>query len=427
MGHAVCWNCFEDSYLAAISKKNGNKVACSVCGNKRRKGFTVEELGKELEPVIRENFQLGEFYRKFSGEDDDHGYEEQEGDDLNYVVQEVLGQYFEFEDEIVDAVIDAEDVWPPDGDIPFFDTTSNYVHVPIRAGSLHDQWRCLGEELKHRRRFFCEQANELFGWVFQGIDKVVSRHPIAKEASVVRELPVGTEIYRARVCDDHLQQRMFDAPFKEVGPPPKEFASEGRMNPKGVVVLYTALERDTCLAEIRPSIGHRVVSIALETIRPLRILDFSWLADALDRRNQSYFQPDYMRVVERGVFLKHLSYLISQPVVPGKEYEYLITQAMGEYLAHVHPEPFDGVMFDSVQQQAGRNIVLFPDNSLLTAEVDELFGVKYVAGSVTLHAITGLSYSHEVEDVYVDNQGEVLALNGFDDHDHDYDYDEVEL
>lgn len=178
---------------------------------------------------------------------------------------------------------------------------------------------------------------------------------------------------------------------------------------------------------IRPSIGHRVVSIALETIRPLRILDFSWLADALDRRNQSYFQPDYMRVVERGVFLKHLSYLISQPVVPGKEYEYLITQAMGEYLAHVHPEPFDGVMFDSVQQQAGRNIVLFPDNSLLTAEVDELFGVKYVAGSVTLHAITGLSYSHEVEDVYVDNQGEVLALNGFDDHDHDYDYDEVEL
>lgn len=415
MGHAVCWNCFEDPYLAAKARKNGNKVACSVCGNKRRKGFTVEELGKELEPVIRENFQLGEFYRKFSSNDDDRGHEEQEGEGLNDIVQGVLGQYFGFEDEIVDAVIDAEDVWPQDGDVPFFDCTSYYVPIPIRASELHDRWRYLGDELRHRRRFFSEQANELFGWVFQGIDEVVSRLPVAKGTSVVRELPVGTVIYRARVCDDHLLQQMFDAPFKEVGPPPKEFANEGRMNPKGVVLLYAALEIDTCLAEIRPSIGQRAVSIALETIRPLRILDFSWLADALDRRNQSYFQPDYTRVVERGVFLSHLSYLISQPVIPGKEYEYLITQAMSEYLAHVHPEPFDGVMFGSVQKQAGRNIALFPDNSLLTDEAEELFGIKYVLDSVTLHAITGLTYSHEVENVYVGDKGEVLVLNGFDD------------
>jgi hypothetical protein len=41
--------------------------------------------------------------------DDKDGWE-QEGDPLSDVVQEILGQYFEFNDEIVEAVVSAEDV-----------------------------------------------------------------------------------------------------------------------------------------------------------------------------------------------------------------------------------------------------------------------------------------------------------------------------
>lgn len=50
----------------------------------------------------------------------------------------------------------------------------------------------------------------------------------------------------------------------------------------------------------------------------------------------------------REAFLRKLHNLISQPVVPGHEADYLITQTMAEYLAHVHQPHFDGIMFKSV-------------------------------------------------------------------------------
>ena len=51
--------------------------------------------------------------------------------------------------------------------------------------------------------------------------------------------------------------------------------------------------------------------------------------------------------------------VLRRPVVPGHEDEYLITQTLTEYLAHVHLPAFDGVIFQSVQRRGGANMVLF--------------------------------------------------------------------
>ena len=48
----------------------------------------------------------------------------------------------------MDAVIEAEDVWPPDGDVPFFDNTSNYVESRIKLTHYYAQWDHLLDELK---------------------------------------------------------------------------------------------------------------------------------------------------------------------------------------------------------------------------------------------------------------------------------------
>lgn len=88
---------------------------------------------------------------------------------------------------------------------------------------------------------------------------------------------------------------------------------------------------------------------------------------------------------------------------PGAIQNYLITQAIAEYLALKCKPGFDGVIFSSAQRAEGRNIVLFshaavkPTSSIVaTAGGFHLFGPKaadplsleYVPCSLILHSIT---------------------------------------
>src|SRR5579872_4335731 len=128
MGTAVCWQCVKDEYLQKIIQKQGMRQLCSVCG-KKRMAFTINELGGVLAPIIREHYEPGEQYRIFG--EDDHDSWAQEGDQLSHLVQDVLGQYFDFNDEIVDAVVDSEYVDERDGEIAFLDGTAYYVEKGI--------------------------------------------------------------------------------------------------------------------------------------------------------------------------------------------------------------------------------------------------------------------------------------------------------
>ena len=117
---------------------------------------------------------------------------------------------------------------------------------------------------------------------------------------------------------------------------------------------------------MRPALGGDTALVELQTTKPLRMLDFTRLQKS-HGEGLSYFQPNFTEEVERRAFLRRLHTLISQPVVPGREADYLITQTMAEYLAHVHQEPFDGILFKSVQRAGGINVVLFPERNLAVA------------------------------------------------------------
>jgi hypothetical protein len=59
----------------------------------------------------------------------------------------------------------------------------------------------------------------------------------------------------------------------------------------------------------------------------------------------SYFHPTFTEESAKRSFLQRLHVEISNPVIPGRESDYVITQTMAEYLAHVHNNPFDGIVF----------------------------------------------------------------------------------
>lgn len=379
---AICWKCLDDKYLSKTVKKAGERLKCSACRN-TRKAFTVERLGEMLEPILRQHIRLGHVIG-----DSEDGYK-QSGDPLSFWVQEVIGECYGLDEEIVAAVIDAEDVDVFDGEEPFFDDSASYESRPISISEYLSNWDAVSKDLKNARRFFNPLTKHLFDRLFRDVETMESWNTETRQyESVVRSFPVGTGLYRARKFDTVQLEEFYQDPLKFVGPPPPEKAFAGRMNVEGVVVFYGALDVETCLAEMRPPIGGSTAIIAVETTSQLRLLDFTRLEES--RKVLSYFQSDFIAEAERTGFLRHLHTLISQPIIPGRESEYLITQTLAEYLAYVHDKPLDGILFKSVQRKNGVNVVLFGTSTTSR----RTFPVRYVDKSFQIHSTQAITYEH---------------------------------
>lgn len=378
MCSAVCWRCIEDVHLQKAILEQGRPAQCSRCKKNSDNAFSAVDLAKLLDPI------LVQFIDPLSGGDRQEGY----GEPLSYYVQKVINQDLGFEDEIVRALIDNEDFRPQHGGEAFFDAAQDYATLTANIESLSAEWDSALDDLKYRRRFFSSAAAALFQKLFHEVETRQWWNAEKREAeSVVRNLPEASDVFRARICaSPTVIGDAYRDPLKYVGPPPLGQARAGRMNIEGIAVFYGAIELDTCLAEVRPALANDVAVIVLRTTRSLRLLDFTRLDDSF--RNWSYFQPDFAERRRQDEFLRHLQDLIAQPITPGQETSYLITQTMAEYLAHMHERPFDGILFKSVQHSCGTNIVLFPN-------ADNTFPLTYLDKSLMLFSTTSVQYKHK--------------------------------
>ena len=96
----------------------------------------------------------------------------------------------------------------------------------------------------------------------------------------------------------------------------------------------------------------------------------------------SVFDSSYIRRLEKAKFLKRLSDQITMPVMPGDEpIDYLVTQAIADYLADRTEPQLDGIIYRSIQNGGdGLNVALFhkssrvedlciPDGSVISANL----------------------------------------------------------
>lgn len=222
---------------------------------KNNNAFSYERLGKELEPIVREHFRLGPTVRKFY-DDDQEGWE-QEGDSLSDIVQPVLGQDVDDPDALVSALMDAEDYWPSDGEEAFYDDTQLYVSRKATPHAWIAEWHYLRDELAHRRRFFSDGARALFDRLLEGVaDLKLFDKDTDQWLPVVNELPLGTEVLRARADRSDSELRAFvETPSRERGAPPPEKAPTGRMNATGIAVFDGTLDSDTALPRCARHLG----------------------------------------------------------------------------------------------------------------------------------------------------------------------------
>jgi hypothetical protein len=199
----------------------------------------------------------------------------------------------------------------------------------------------------------------------------------------------GVTIYRARIVRGVEQFGNAD-----LTSPPSSAACNNRMSPAGISFFYGALDIDTAIAEVRPSVGDRIAVASFEVCRNLGVLDFSIIPEPT-----SPFSDSFAFRFEEFIlpFLEHFAEEISKPIrVDDALINYVPTQVFTEYLRFSTDGdgPLDGLVYGSSMRNGGKCVVLFkgPEISSENDCQESDSWLRYKGHSV--YEITGVEFQH---------------------------------
>lgn len=205
-----------------------------------------------------------------------------------------------------------------------------------------------------------------------------------KEISEYAECVIeeGTLLYRSReyTQDDFMRNARVkkiseqQAPFwgfdkKNCDAPPSRLAKEGRANAKGISYLYTTMDIETAILEMRPQMRKMYNIATIKVKKNGRIFDFTFLPDRPK-------EGEYINFLD----LHKLSEEFSKPNFGDKQ-EYLPTQCLCEYIRRLG---FDGIKFKSAVSAHGYNILFF-DTDEETRMYDITQSKVYRVNSLDIH------------------------------------------
>lgn len=382
----VGYECIGDKFLSAEMQASGKRRKCAYCG-KSAKGYRIMDIAERVDkafetfytPTANAMTSLEE--RLFNDRESQFEFE-RKGDPAMYAIADALSTENEIAEDIRQALDNKYCNWDPSDpqEETEFDEESHYARIGANDEIWQIDWKKFVKSLKSENRYFNHEGAIHLRKVFAGIHDMNTYDKRAE----VRDIGPNTSIsniFRARVfqSDEKLKEAL-KRPELQLGPPPSAFASNGRMNARGISVFYGALHESTALAEVRPPVGSQVMVGDFSIVRPLKVLDLTALEDV--SKNGSIFDPAYAGELERITFLGNLTAMLTKPVMPDDEvFEYLPTQAIADFLATEPDFKFDGIIFPSAQV-VGKlpNMVLFNKAS----RVDETPLSKRVVSHVQL-------------------------------------------
>lgn len=364
----ICTTCIGEPFLSARIENEGTQEVCTYCG-KENSCFTLEEVSDATETAIGQHFirtpvdpdPMEYAMIKHGGRGwCRHGYE----------IAPLIEDLLQTRTEVAGAVQRCLENRHADfdsaamGEETEFDSESHYEERrKVDTSYLDGMWAKFVSSLKTESRFINHSVRETLDGIFSGVETMQA----GREKEVIVKAGIGTAIpvlYRARWCrnDDELE-KILVSPDRELGPPPHHFSGANRMSARGISVFYGASSVATAIPEIRPPAGCNVVSAGFRIIRPLRLLNLPALESVWE--DGSYFDPNFINKRAQLAFLRTLSDLMTNPVLPGEEeFRYIPTQVIAEYLADSPQLALDGILYPSVQNpelpaSEHYNVVLF--------------------------------------------------------------------
>jgi len=368
----LCYHCLVEEFLRAEIKRAGKRGRCSYC-LKLAKSYTIEDMAERIDTAFEQHFiQLpddgnGDGEPAVSAIENAANIPEEVAKDIQAVLEDK-----HYDHEAAKC-----------GEECKFGSDSYYAEKGADEFAWQDEWRYFERSLKTEARFFSRIAAAHLTRIFGGMDKMSTTDgkPLVVDVGPDKSL---SAIYRARVfqSDEKLKLALCH-PDQQLGSPSMIDAAAGRMNARGISVFYGANEPAVAIAEVRPPVGSQVAVARFNIIRTLRLLDLTALSSV--RESGSIFDFGLAERLERATFLRSLTNRITGPVMPDDEaFDYLITQAIADFLATENDPLLDGIVFPSVQAAGDAlNVVLFHKAARVKA-------IEMPDGT-EIHATTGLT------------------------------------
>jgi hypothetical protein len=355
-GHSVCSKCFDDEDIEAFIESLADSQACDFCRRKSR----TRPIAAPLEAVVEFIFRA--INREYERAVDALGWDSSEGgyqglhwDSLELLVDQIgLDLPNDNDGRLLEALYEClgDEVW-----------CQRDPYSLRKDERLIGSWKEFCDFIKHRRRYFFLQQSEersrdlneylapseLLGFIGSTV----------QEHALVRELAIGSLIYRAR---RQKPREVLDSPY-DFGPPPVECATRSnRMSPAGIVMFYGSDDWETAVAEIDDAPRSDIAVGTFRTTRAAKVLDLT----RLPRRLRFFEQQPDSSLVDRYAldFLHSFVLSLAAKVEPGeREYvDYVPTQVVTEWFrtSFLHEGmALDGIRYPSAQRTGGKSLVLF--------------------------------------------------------------------
>ncbi|MPQ31247.1 RES domain-containing protein [Clostridium estertheticum] len=359
-----CMNCFNDIYIKNKIAKSRKEGSCSYCESQNVKVIEVSKLKEGFRFIERMYDCIEEI------EVEPSNYDEYE----NTLVSQIQTDWNIFNEEIgKDSILklykDIFEIYDNDyyTDYPVTVINRTFIRFKDMLGLDYAdvEWKGFCHYLKHSRRFILDKVGNPF---YNSPEYLLTDDVLSELKSTIVK---GEKFYRARQSGDEEH-----VPYSkhEMGAPSDDKAQIGRLNPEGIVYLYTASTRKTAIAEVKPWNDVKVSVAKINIRKDINIIDFSKIPNY--KSPFKYFFDNKRKQLKKDYeaisFLISLGGELSKPVNSNKSsLEYIPTQYLTEYILS---KGFDGMLFKSSVGE-GNNLIIFNPNDARVVGV-ELFQVK---------------------------------------------------
>lgn len=365
----VCYDCIGEDYLSNVVAKSGTSHLCSYC-KEEGASLTLEDIANRVEVAFDQHYHRTpdqpDAWQMTMLADKESSYNwYRDGESTVDAIRNAIDSSEEIASDIQEILSDRHSNFHSYscGKETEFCDDAHYEEKGVDDSVWWDGWRQLEESLRSEARFFNRGAVEFLNRIFGGIDKLPTKDGRPLLVKVGPEVDIS-KLFRARVfqSDEKLCEALA-RPDIHLGNPPPKLAAAGRMNARGISVFYAATDIATAIAEVRPPVGSQVAVARFTIKRELSILDLTALDSVYE--GGSIFDEGWITRLERAKFLGRLSKVMAKPVMPDDEaFDYLVTQAISDFLSSENDPIFNGIMFPSVQTEGdGLNVVLFRNSA----------------------------------------------------------------